>query len=92
MKQNKLPGGDLYYYWKIVNMILACVILILSILIVLGGKRGIMIPIVFLLGIVMCSLSGIMELAKNKKAAGYICSVFAGVLTVALIISIIQIW
>lgn len=92
MKQNKPPGGDSYYYWKIVNMILACVILILAILIIPGGKGGLLTPATFFLGVVMCSLSGIMELARNKKVAGYICSVFAGVLTVALIVSIIQIW
>ena len=92
MKQNKLPGGDSYYYWKIVNMILACVILILAILIIPGGKGGLLTPATFFLGVVMCSLSGIMELARNKKVAGYICSVFAGILTVALIVSIIQMW
>ena len=49
-------------------------------------------PAALFLGIIMCTLSGIMELARNKKVAGYICSVFAGILTVALIVSIIQIW
>ena len=92
MKQNKPPGGDSYYYWKIINMILACVILILAILIILGGKDGLLVPGVFFLGTVMCSMSGIMELARNKRVVGYICSVFAGILTVALIVSIIQIW
>ena len=67
MKQNKPPGGDSYYYWKIVNMILACVILILAILIIPGGKGGLLTPATFFLGVVMCSLSGIMELARNKK-------------------------
>ncbi|MCI8374987.1 MAG: hypothetical protein HFI29_06080 [Lachnospiraceae bacterium] len=92
MKQTKQPGGDPYYYWKIVNMTLACGILILAILIILGGKGGLLVPAALFLGIIMCTLSGIMELAKNKKVIGYICSVFAGILTVALIISVIQIW
>lgn len=92
MKQSKRPGGDPYYYWKIVNMILACAVLILAVLIILGGKDGLLVPSALFLGILMCSLSGIMELAKNKKVIGYICSVFAGILAVALIISVIQIW
>lgn len=92
MKQNKRPGGDPYYYWKIVNMILACVILILAVLIILGGKEGLLVPGAFFLGIIMCTLSGIIELAKNKKVLGYICSVFAGALTVALIISVMLQW
>lgn len=92
MKQNKWPGGDPYYYWKIVNIILACVVLLLAILIITGKKDGILVPAALFLGLVMCSLSGIMELARNKRVAGYICSVFAGILTVALIISIIRIW
>ena len=85
MGQSKKPGGDPYYYWKIVNMILACGVLLLAVFIAIGEEDG-------FLGLVMCSLSGIMELAKNKKVIGYVCSVFAGILTVALIISIIQMW
>ena len=77
MKETRGPKRDPYYYWKMVNMTLACGILILAILILLGEKGG---------------LSGIMELAKNKKVIGYICSVFAGILTVALIITIMGIW
>lgn len=92
MRETKSPKRDPYYYWKMVNMILACAILILAILIILGGKDGILVPAAFFLGIMMCSLSGIMELAKNKRVIGYICSIFAGILTVALIITIIEIW
>lgn len=92
MRETKSPKRDPYYYWKMVNMILACAILILAILIIFGGKDGILVPAAFFLGIVMCSLSGIMELAKNKRVIGYICSIFAGILTVALIITIIEIW
>lgn len=92
MKEAKGTNRDPYYYWKMINMILACGILILAILIILGEKDGLLVPMAFSLGIFMCSLSGIMELAKNKKVIGYICSIFAGVLTVALIISIIEIW
>lgn len=92
MKETKGIGRDPYYYWKIVNMVLACAVLILAILIIMGKKGGLLIPVVFFLGTVMCSLSGIMELAKNKRVIGYTCSVFAGILTVALIISIIGMW
>lgn len=92
MGQSKKPGGDPYYYWKIVNMILACGVLLLAVFIAIGEEDGILVPSAFFLGFVMCSLSGIMELAKNKKVIGYVCSVFAGILTVALIISIIQMW
>ena len=89
MKETNKSGRDPYYYWKIVNMVLSCAILILALLIILGEKDGLLFPIAFFLGIVMCSLSGIMELAKNKRVAGYICSIFAGIMMVALILSII---
>lgn len=92
MKETKAIVRDPYYYWKMVNMVLACAVLILAILIILGKKDGLLIPVTFFLGLVMCTLSGIMELAKNKRVIGYICSVFAGILAVALIISIIGIW
>lgn len=92
MKQNKQIEENPYHYWKLVNIILACVILFLAILIILKERDGIMVPIVFFLGIIMCSLSGIMGLARNRKVVGYACSVFAGILAVALIMSIIRIW
>lgn len=92
MKETKGIVRDPYYYWKMVNMVLACAVLILAILIILGKKDGFLIPVTFFLGLVMCTLSGIMELAKNKRVIGYICSVFAGILAVALIISIIGTW
>ncbi len=92
MNENKQVKTEPYYYVKLVNIVLACVILVLSILIILNDKDGILVPAVFFLGFLMCSLSGIMGLARNKKVIGYICSVFAGILMVALIISIIQIW
>jgi len=92
MKPNKRFQRDPYFPWKILNMILACAILILAVLVLLGGKDGIFIPVTFFLGILMCTLSGIMELAKSKRVVGYICSVFAGILAVALIFSIIRMW
>lgn len=92
MRQSKKPGGDPYYYWKIVNMILAGGVLLLAVFIIIGEEDGILVPIVFSLGLVMCSLSGIMEMAREKKVIGYICSVFAGIMAVALIMSIIQMW
>lgn len=92
MKENKQTRIESYYYWKLVNIVLACVILVLSVLIILKEKDGILVPAAFFLGFLMCSLSGIMGLARNKKVIGYICSVFAGILMVALIISLIRIW
>ena len=81
---------DPYFYWKIVNMALACAVLVLAFLILSGRGERYLMPAAFFLGVVMCSLSGIMELAKNRKIVGYICSVFAGILAVALILDIIR--
>jgi len=90
MKLNKRVQRDPYYPWKILNMVLAFAVLILAVLILFGGKSGTIVPVTFFLGILMCTLSGIMELAKSKRVVGYTCSVFAGILTVALIFSIIR--
>ena len=83
---------DPYYYWKIVNMVLACGILVLALLILFGEEQRYLSPVAFFLGVVMCTLSGIMELAKNKKAVGYICSVFVGILAVVLILDVVRTW
>lgn len=90
-KRNRLVR-DPYYCWKIVNMILALAVLILAFLVLFGEDGTYLIPAAYFLGAVMCALSGIMELAKNKKVIGYICSVFAGILTVALIFRVIWLW
>ena len=58
---------DPYFYWKIVNMALACAVLVLAFLILSGRGERYLMPAAFFLGVVMCSLSGIMELAKNRK-------------------------
>ena len=73
-------------------MVLACAVLILAILILFGGKGELLIPLCFLLGAAMSAVPGIMELAKNKKVSGYICSIFAGLMVVALIFNIIWMW
>lgn len=83
---------DPYYYWKMISMVLACAVLILALLILFGGMEGALIPLVFFLGAVMSAVTGIMELAKNKKITGYLCSVFAGVMAVAMIFNIIWMW
>lgn len=83
---------DPYFYWKIVNMALACAVLVLAFLILSGRGERYLMPAAFFLGVVMCSLSGIMELAKNRKIVGYICSVFAGILAVALILDVLWTW
>lgn len=87
-KGNKV-SRDPYYYWKVINMTLACVILILALLILFGDMDAVLVPLAFLLGAVMCAGSGIMELAKSKKAVGYLCSVFSGLLIVALLVLLI---
>ena len=91
MRQSRRSSRDPYYSWKIINMILACAVLMLATLILLGGQGGYLIPQAYFLGIVMCALSGIMELAKDKKVVGYICSISAGILGVAFLVSVIRI-
>ena len=83
-RKNRLVR-DPYYHWKALNMILAFLVLT-------GREEKYLIPAACFLGAVMCALSGIMELAKNKKVIGYICSVFSGILAVALILNVIWLW
>ena len=90
-RENRLVR-DPYYHWKALNMILAFAILILAFLVLTGREEKYLIPAACFLGAVMCALSGIMELAKNKKVIGYICSVFSGILAVALILNVIWLW
>lgn len=92
MKESGKTGRNRYDYWKMVNMMLACAILILAILIFVGSSTEILIPVALFLGVLMCSFSGIMELSRGKRVIGYTNSVFAGILMVALIISVIQMW
>lgn len=92
MKKDKRSRRDPYFLCKLLNMTFAVAILLLALLILLGEIDGLWNSLVFLLGLLMCTLSGIMELAKGKRVVGYTCSVFAGILTVALIISIVQMW
>ena len=90
MKLSKRIQRDPYFIWKLINMVLACAILILAGFVLFGGRGGILVQEILVTGILMCALSGIMELSKNKRVIGYGCSIFAGVLTVALIFSIIR--
>lgn len=83
---------DPSYYWKTLNMVLACAILVLALLILFGKDDKYLTPAAFFLGAVMCTLSGIMELSKNRKAVGYFCSVSAGILAAALILELIRMW
>ena len=92
MKQNRRIVRDPHFYWKMLNMVLACVILVLAAMILLGGKSGWYVNAALLLGICMSAFEGIMQLAKERKILGYGCSIFAGVMAVALIIHIILIW
>lgn len=92
MKKASHVSRDPYYYWKMISMILACAVLILSLLIFLGNQDAFLCPLAFLLGGIMAAVTGITELAKNKKVTGYICSIFAGLMAVALILDIIWMW
>jgi hypothetical protein len=92
MKQNKRNRRDPYFLCKILNMVLAGAVLFLAVLILVGEVDNWRISLIFLLGMMMCALSGIMELAKSKRVIGYTCSVFAGILAVALIFTIIRMW
>lgn len=94
MKQNGKgkTGKDPYYGWKILNMFLAGIILILAVLIFVGDSDAVFVPLVFFLGVLMCSVSGIMELSRGRRIAGYAASVFAGIMMVALIFSVMRIW
>jgi len=92
VKQDKRIHRDPYFYWKLLNMILAAAILVLVIWILLGGKAHWMMPAAILLGIVMSVCCGMMELAKGRRFLGYTCSVFAGIMSVALLTCIIGIW
>ena len=92
MKQSGKMSRDPHYGWKILNMLLAGAILILAVLILVGDSDAIFVPLVFFLGVLMCSLSGIMELSRGKRVAGYTASVFAGIMMVALIFSVLRTW
>lgn len=92
MKQSGKNTREPYYHLKILNMFLACGILLVTILIFVGDSDGILVPLAFFLGVLMCSLSGVMELSKGKRLSGYFCSVFAGIMMVALIFSVIHMW
>ncbi len=83
---------DPYFYWKLVNMALACAVLVLAFLILSGRGERYLMPAAFFLGVIMCTLSGIMELSRNRRVLGYVCSVFAGVLAVALILDVVWLW
>ena len=90
-KKNRVVR-DPYYHWKIMNMVLACAILILAVLVLCGREAKYLAPAACCLGVLMCALSGIMELAKSKRVTGYLCSVFSGILAVALIFDLIRSW
>ncbi len=92
MKKASHVSRDPYYYWKMISLILACAVLILALMIFYGEQDEFLRPVAFLLGGIMSTVTGIMELAKNKKVTGYICSVFAGLMAVALIFDIIWTW
>lgn len=92
MKQNKRMVRDPYYYWKILNMVLAVLVLVLVLVVLVGERNDYLVPAACLLGMLMCAFSGIMELSKGKKIVGYASSVAAGILAVALLISLVRMW
>lgn len=93
VKQTRRIVRDPYFYWKIINLILAVVILILAALILLGGKDGWFVFAALFLGMLMSTFEGIMQLAKGRRLRGYTCSIFAGMMAVALIVFLVcMIW
>lgn len=92
LKKKKWIVRDPHFYWKVVNMILALVVLVLSGLILLGGKEGWILPAVLLTGAIMSAFEGILQLSKGRRFLGYFASVFAGAMTVALLLSIFRIF
>ena len=92
IKQSMRIARDPHFYWKVLNLTLACAILVLAGCILIGGKRGWPVSVAFLLGALMSAFEGIMQLAKNRKLLGYGCSIFAGCMAVAMIISIVLMW
>ncbi len=84
---------DPHFYWKMINIVLALAVLVLAGMILLGRKTGWLVPLVFLPGALMCALEGIMQLSKGRRVLGYVCSIFAGILLVAMIISfVLWVW
>jgi hypothetical protein len=92
MKRSGKLGRDPYYYGKLVDMTLAVIILFLALFIFLGEGRSVLTPISLLLGVVMSTLTGVMELSKGRRVIGYLCSVFAGLVAAALVLSVIVMW
>lgn len=90
LKKKRWIVRDPHFYWKVVNMILALVVLVLSGVILLGGKEGWILPLVLLIGAVMSAFEGILQLSKGRRLLGYFASVFSGVMVVALILSILR--
>ncbi len=91
-KKRSRTARDPYYYWKVVNIALACAVLILAVLILLGKEEAYLAPAACLAGAVMCALDGIMGLAKGRRVTGYVCSIISGVLAVALMFDLIRLW
>lgn len=92
MKQGKKIVRDPYHGWKIVNMMLAGVIILLVILALVDEKDGWLVPVTCFLGSLMCAFSGVMELTRGRKLVGYVSSVLAGALAVVLLLSIVLTW
>ena len=90
---NSRQRRDPYFYTKVICMALASAIVVLTVLkLLLPSMPGFTTIIIFVLGIIMCALTGIMELAKNDRLFGYACSILAGLITVALIIWLVSSW
>jgi len=92
MVKKKWIVRDPHFYWKIVNMILAAVILVLSVLVLQGSKSTWILPAALLAGAILGALEGILQLSKGRRFLGYIASVFAGVMVVALLLSLLRIF
>lgn len=77
---------DPYRGWKIIAIVLAGCVIILSLMALLVQANISVIFTALLLGAAMCAVSGVMALVKGRRVLGYLCSVLAGVFLVLLII------
>ncbi len=79
--------------WKLMTMILAAAVLVLSLTALFVSKSVSISLSALLLGALMCTASGILALSKERKVVGYFCAVLAGGFLVLFIMGIIwMIW
>lgn len=85
--------GDPYKGWKLMTIILAAGVLLLSLTAMFAPENVSIALTALLLGAAMCAASGILALSKERKVVGYSCSVLAGIFLVLFLLGIVRlIW